>query len=84
MDTINWKAREDAWKALLIITIILTVLVNFGLLYRIVLRAGGLVVVAAGPRGIRLQTLVSLAVGDILVALFSLVVQARLFFEGHE
>ena len=58
-------------------------LLNLPLLYRIVLTAGGLLAVAACPRGVRLQTHVSLITGDMFVALFSLVVKARVTFEGN-
>ena len=82
MVTINGQAREDVWKALFIITLISALLVNLALLYRIVRAAGGLLaVVVACPRGVRLQTLVSLVIGDMFVALFSLVVMARETFE---
>ena len=81
MVTLNGQAREDAWKALFIITLISALLVNLALLYRIVRAAGGLLAVVACPRGVRLQTLVSLVIGDMFVALFSLVVMARETFE---
>ena len=83
MDTINERARDDAWKTLLVITIISALLVNLALLYRIVRAAGGLLAVPACPRGVRLQTHVSLIIGDMFVALFSLVVKARVTFEGN-
>ena len=81
MDTINDQAKEDAWKALFIITIISALSVKFALLYRIVKTAGGLGAVTTGPRGVRLQTNVPLIIGDISVALFSLVERARVTFE---
>ncbi|GFN83671.1 hypothetical protein PoB_001017700 [Plakobranchus ocellatus] len=83
MSSIDWEALKKVDQALIVISIILAILINFLLLYKVVRAAGGLSSLLKSPRGPRFQTLVSLTLGDILVALSSFVVLARLLFEGE-
>ncbi|GFR85792.1 hypothetical protein ElyMa_006037700 [Elysia marginata] len=83
MGTVDEDAREYAWKALLVTTIVLTILWNIALMYKIINAAGSLTAVLTGPRGPRYQTLVSLVVGDVFVAMFSLVIEVILLFEDN-
>ncbi|GFO14540.1 hypothetical protein PoB_004104500 [Plakobranchus ocellatus] len=84
MDTIDWDAREKAWKALTTIIIFLIIVENIHLLIKIVRAAGGPANVLMSPRGPRFQTFISLIIGDILVALFPLVIQAMMLFDNIE
>ncbi|KAK3722356.1 hypothetical protein RRG08_041959 [Elysia crispata] len=82
MDTIDYDAREIAWKVLIVTTIVLTLLWNAALLYKIVRAAGGVAAILTGQRGPRHQTFVSLIIGDVFVALFTMVIRARVLFEN--
>lgn len=66
---------EVKFRALTFITIIMTVIWNVYLFIETARAAGGLSFIVTGPRGARLSTLVSLMLGDILVALFSQMVR---------
>ncbi|RUS90470.1 hypothetical protein EGW08_001738 [Elysia chlorotica] len=83
MAAVDYDGRETAWKALIVATIALTLVWNAALFYKIKKAAGGIVAILTGQRGPRHQTLVSLIIGDVFVALFSLVVFARITFENQ-
>ncbi|GFR63680.1 hypothetical protein ElyMa_005488900 [Elysia marginata] len=72
------EKKEMVRQAVISIIIILIFLVNSLLLYKIKRAAGGALVIPTCVRGPRFQTLISLVAGDIVVALFSLVVKAEL------
>ena len=56
----------------------LILLLNSILLYKIIKAAGGILVIPTCMRGPRFQTLVSLIIGDIVVAFFPMIVKANI------
>ena len=80
--SIDVEASVKASKGLIIITIVLALLMNFALLFKIVRQSGGLRAVVVSPRAPRSLTLVGLVVGDVVMTLYSLVLQARVIFEN--
>ena len=82
MKVLNVETRTTAWGVLAIVAIVSALQLNLTLLFVITRRAGGLTAIVSGPRGPRLQTLVSLTLGDIFLTLFSLVVTVTEVFEG--
>ena len=69
------------WEVFLLVSLVLTVVLNVALLGRIVQMADGLVAVITGARGPRFQTLISMSIGDIMLALFPLLMEVRTRFE---
>ncbi|XP_059151794.1 uncharacterized protein LOC131938012 [Physella acuta] len=76
-ETIDMDALQNAAKALLIIFIILITISNGALVIKIMRQKQFFY----SPKYL---VLISLAVGDIFLALFALVIQAMMFFQLHE